>query len=138
MSAPTQVRLLKPGIRNGRTCTPWVGAILVLALLSAACAGTSPDRIAYNTIDAAVTAVDTALTAFNDFYKEGVKTDRATWDARREKAKDAYLKFQVSARSATKLAQEATDPTHQTSAVKLASDAAVEALSIIQAFTGGK
>lgn len=114
------------------------GAFLLVLALTVACAGTSPDRIAYNTIDGAVDAVQTALGVFNVAYQSGVQTDPTMWNDRRVKAKAAYEKFQVTARSATKLSQEALDPQHQTSAVKLASDAAVEALGIIQAFTGGK
>ncbi len=68
MSAPTQVRLLKPGIRNGRTCTPWVGAMLVLAL--AACTGT-PAVKAYKATAYTVHSVKTAMLVFNDEYQAG-------------------------------------------------------------------
>lgn len=124
--------------------TPPPATILFLAavlVLVTACAGTSPDRIVYVSIDSAVTAVQSGLQVFNEQYQGGAASPdpavRQKWDDRRGRAKDAYEKFQVTARAATRLAQEATDPEHGTSAVRLASDAAYEALAIIQAFTRG-
>ena len=111
--------------------------VLVLAVLTSACAGTSPDRVAYNSIDGAVNAVQTSLAAFNDLYQVGVKTDPVTWNDRRTKAKDAYEKFQATALAAAKLSQQVLDPQHRASIVEMVSTAAAEALRIIQAF-GGK
>ena len=111
---------------------------VVLAVAITACAGTAPDRVAYSSIDTAVDAVQAALTVFNVAYQDGVKTDPVTWNARRAEAKDAYEKFQVTARSGTKLAAAALDPEHKASAIQLVSDAAFEALKILEAFKGGK
>ena len=129
-----------PGVRVG------VLFAVVLMLSAASC---PPDRAAYNTIDTAADAVQAALVAFNEVYQaamlpvdgeaaETLAARRATWTDRRNRAKDAYEKFQVTARSAAILAKEATDAEHRTSAVKLASDAATEAIKIIQAFRGVK
>lgn len=112
--------------------------VLVLAVLTSACAGTSPDRVAYNSIDGAVSAVQTSLTAFNEAYQVGVRTDPATWNEHRAKAKDAYEKFQATALAAANLSQKVLDPQHRASIVEMVSTAAAEALRIIQAFNGGK
>lgn len=135
-------RVSSPGARGGVL-------LVVLALAVTACAGTSPDRVAYNTIDTAVNAVQGALAVFNEAYQtamlpvdgepaESLAARRATWTDRRNRAKDAYEKFQTTARSGAILAEEALDPEHKASAIKLVSDAAVEALRIIEAFRGGK
>lgn len=66
MSAPTQVRLLKPGIRNGRTCTPWVGAMLVLALLTAGCVSVAAGS------DPVVVRAEQALAGADAIYADGM------------------------------------------------------------------
>jgi len=126
-------RATSPGARAGV-----LFLVAVLAVLTGACAGTSPDRVAYQTIDGAVSAVQTSLSAFNDLYQVGVKTDPVTWNDRRTKAKDAYEKFQATALAAAKLSQQVLDPQHRASIVEMVSTAAAEALRIIQAFNGGK
>lgn len=65
MSAPTQVRLPKPGIRNGRTCTPWVGAMLVLAL-AAGCTSIKAGS------DPVVVRAEQALAAADAIYADGM------------------------------------------------------------------
>lgn len=111
--------------------------LVVCIALSTACAGTSPDRVAYTSIASATDAVQTSLAAFNDLYQVGVKTDPVTWNDRRAKAKDAYEKFQATALAAANLSQRILDPQHRASIVEMVSTAAAEALRIIQAF-GGK
>jgi hypothetical protein len=105
--------------------------LVALALVSGACASTPPDRVVYTTISSAVDAVQAGMGAFNDLYKQGKFTpdDRA-------KVLDAYAKFQVVARAATKVGQGATAPSPDV--MKLVSDAAFDVLKIIRAFTGVK
>jgi hypothetical protein len=131
-SRDSSPRRLIPGARTG------VLFLVAVLAFTSACAGTSPDRVAYNSIDGAVSAVQTSLAAFNDLYQVGVKTDPVTWNDRRTKAKDAYEKFQATALAAAKLSQQVLDPQHRTSIVEMVSTAAAEALRIIQAFNGGK
>ena len=114
--------------RLTRTTLPVVAVVSILAL---GCATTPPDRIAYTTIDQAVNAVQTAMRAFNDLYQQGKLTD-----ADRLRALDAYAKFQAVAKSAVVIAQSATGPNPDVS--RVITDAALEALKVLQAFTGGR
>lgn len=103
-------------------------AVLVLLTFLVACAST-PDRIAYTSINGAVDGVQTALKAWNEgFYAPGVKVDPALWNARRDKLADGYAKFQASASLAVTLAK---DITQKDNALKIANDAAAQVLMLI-------
>lgn len=122
-----------PGIRNlDKARTHRAVALLVALALTVACAGTAPDRVAFNTIDDAVTGVHAGMRAFSDVYMAGKATE-----ADRQKVLDAYVKFQAAARTATKLSKEALDPEHRASALKIATDAAFEILKLIEVFSKG-
>lgn len=116
---------------TSRTATAPLSFLLVVAvLLSAACASTPPDRIAYTSIDSAVTAVQLGMRGFNDLYQAGkfTKEDRA-------KVLDAYVKFQSVATAAATLAEKATNETEKATALDLISTAAAEVLRVVAAFT---
>lgn len=101
---------------------------LVLLSFLVACAS-SPQRVGYQSINAAVDAAQTSLKAWNEgFYSPGVKIDPALWNARRDTVKAAYEKFQATARLATTLAQ---DIAQKDNAVKIAADAAAELIALI-------
>lgn len=108
---------------------------LVLTLAIIGCAST-PDRIAFTSINGAVDGVQTALKVWNETsYAPGVKVDPIAWNAKRDRVESAYVKFQASAQLATTLAK---DITQRANATKVASDAAAEVIALIQALTGGK
>lgn len=105
-----------------------IAAILLILIVTTACA-TSAQRIAYTTIDSAVTAVQTSLKAWNEgFYTPGVKVDPALWNARRDALAGAYGKFQITARLATTLA---TDLSQKDNGIKIASDAAADFIALV-------
>ena len=108
---------------------PWLLVLVVVALVSGACASTPPDRVAYTTISAAVDAVQTGMAAFNDLYQQGKFTTQDRADVL-----NAYAQFQAVARAAAQAAQGATAPNPDV--MKILSDAAFDALKIIRAFTG--
>ena len=100
--------------------------VIFIALAAASC---PHDRVAFTSISAAVDGAQTALKAWNEhFYAPGVKVDPALWNARRDKAEAAYVKFQTTARLATTLAQ---DVSQRDNATKIASDAAADLLALI-------
>ncbi len=103
-----------------------VGCLLVLFLV--ACAST-PDRVAYTSIDQAVNAVQTGLKAWNEgFYAPGVLKDPVLWNARRDRVAQEYERFQNTARLAVTLSQ---DISQKDNATKIASDAAASLLALI-------
>lgn len=103
-------------------------AVLVLLTFLVACAST-PDRIAYTSINGAVDAVQAGLKAWNEgFYQPGVNVDPVLWNARRDKLADAYKKFQASATLATTLAK---DITQADNALKIVNDAAAQVIALI-------
>lgn len=99
-------------------------APLVLVLALVACASAPPDRIVYNTLDGAVTGVQTAMRAFNDLYQAGKASE-----ADRQKVLDGYAKFQQVALTAAKIAPEATAP--NANATQVALDAASQLVTLI-------
>jgi hypothetical protein len=103
-------------------------AVLVLLCFLVACAST-PDRIAYTSINGAVDAVQTGLKVWNEgFYTPGVKVDPALWNARRDSLAAAYTKFQASAALAVTLAK---DITQADNALKIVNDAAAQVIALI-------
>lgn len=137
MTAPARRSSPSPVVGNPRARTLRAGALLVIITLTVACAGTSPDRVAFNTIDGATDAVQSTLAVFGELYREGVKTDPVTWNENRARAKAAYERYQATALAAVNLSQKVLDPTHQTSIVEMVSVAASETIKVIRAF-GGK
>jgi len=103
---------------------------LVLVVLIAGCASTPPDRIAYNTVTAAVDAVQTAMKGFNDLYQAGKFND-----ADRAKVIAAYEKFRLVAKGVEGLAETATKD--GISVLSIVSAAALEAISVINALKAG-
>lgn len=102
-------------------------ALVVLSFLGA-CAS-SPQRVAYTSINAAVDAVQTSLKAWSEgFYSPGVVKDPVLWNARRDQMKQAYQRFQNAANLATTLAQ---DISQKENATKVASDAAADFIALI-------
>ena len=101
--------------------------LLVVVLLISACASTPPDRIAYNSIDAAVSSVQLGMRAFNGLYQEGKATEE-----QRTQVLEAYKKFQAVALSCVKISQTATatnvDP------LILITQAAEEILTLLHVF----
>lgn len=108
-----------------------VGIVLGVLLILYGVHGctTSPERIAYTSISAAVDGVQAALKAWNEgFYQPGVKVDPVTWNARRDKVGEAYARFQASANLAVTLAR---DVTQGQNALKIANDAAAQVIALI-------
>lgn len=103
--------------------------LVVVAVLLAACASTPPDRIAYTTLDDAVTGVQTGMLAFNSYYQAGMATEE-----QRTKVLDAYRKFQAVARAAVRIAPQATAP--DPDLVKVALNAASELVLMLRSLTG--
>ena len=110
--------------------------VAALVLMVVACASTPPDRIAYNSIDGCVTGVQAAVSAFKAGKAAGTIADP---DGSKEaKVKDVYAKFQVAVGAAIDIAAAATTPDQKNQALAIAQAAATSALSIVNAFMGGK
>lgn len=107
------------------------GLALALLFSLASCAST-PQRIAYTSINAAVDAVQTGLKVWNEaYYIPGMKVDPVTWNANRDKVQASYVKFQASAQLATTLAQ---DVTQKANALQIVNDAAAPVIALLQSF----
>lgn len=108
-------------------------AVALISFSLLACASTPPDRIAYNSIDGATTAVQTAVGVFKQMKAAGQIQD--VDGSKEAQVRDAYAKFQKTALLAVDLSQ---DITQGQNALKIVSDAAVSALAVINAFTQKK
>lgn len=102
--------------------------VVFLLAIYAACASTPADRIAYNSIDGAVTGVQTGMRAFNDLYQQGKATETD-----RERVLVAYKQFQSVARLATDLAANVT-PAQRPSVIQIVSDAALDLFKVLNEF----
>lgn len=104
-----------------------VALVAVLAILSG-CGSMPPDRIAYNSIDAAVTGVQQGMKAFNEVYQKGGATD-----ADRDKVLAAYAKFQVVAKAAVDLTRN-LPPGQDANVTALVTVAAQDLFDILRQF----
>ncbi len=110
-----------------RSLRPVVPAALLILLV--ACATSAPpDRIAYVTIDDAVSAVQTGMRAFNELYQQGKATE-----SDREKVLVAYKQFQAIARTATDLAMSVS-PMTRPSVYEIVSRAALDMFYTLEQF----
>lgn len=110
--------------------------VLLLVIYVAACASTPPDRIAYNSIDACVTGVQAAVSAFKAGKANGTIAD--TNGSKEATVRNVYAKFQVAAGAAVDISDAATTPNQKNQALAIAQAAANATVSIIATFTGGK
>ena len=118
-------------MRRFHRVPPWLLVLVVVALVSGACASVPTDRVLYTTIDSATDAVQSAVRAFSDLYQKGQFKA-----ADRTEVLDAYAKYQAVAEEARKLSQGATVLNPDVS--KLISDGVADCLAVIRKFTGGK
>jgi hypothetical protein len=105
---------------------PFLALFLVLFLpfaLFGCASGSTPARVAYNSIDGAVSGAQAAMSAFNERYQAGLQTE-----ADRTKALTYYADFQATARLAATLAK---DITQQQTALTIASDAAAKLIQLL-------
>jgi len=108
-----------------------IGNVLVVLVILNAAAGckSTADRIAYNTLDGAVSAVQAGMTGFNAYYQAGKATEE-----QRLQVLAAYKKFQASVNVAIDVAKLSTTGQIDMRAV---SEAAGDLLALIATLKGG-
>jgi len=100
--------------------------LLAVLLLLESCAS-SPEKIAYTSLDAAVTSVQAAMRGFNEFYKAGKATE-----AQRTQVLAAYAKFQAAVSVAIDLSRLSTGATIDMKAVSEAATDLVYLISVLR------
>lgn len=110
-----------------------LAAVLVLTML-VGCAS-SPDRVAFNSIDGAISAAQAGVAAFKTLYNEGVKSPDPVvvqrWKDNDVKARAAYAKFQKAALVATDVAAGLGQ---KDSALTIVSNAYADLIETLRAF----
>jgi hypothetical protein len=109
-----------------------VSLLVVLFTLAAivGCAGMSPQRVAYNTLDDVAVAVNQGMQAFNERYQAGLQTE-----AQRTQVLAAYATYQKGMAVAISVSKDATQ---KQNAVTIATDAAAPLLELIAQLTPKK
>lgn len=100
--------------------------LLAVLFLLEGCAS-SPEKIAYTSLDAAVTAAQAGMRSFNDIYQAGKATE-----AQRQQVLAAYAKFQAAVSVAIDIARLSTS----TIDMKLVNEAAADLITLIATLKG--